>query len=314
MRRGKTGLDYFPVDIDFFNDEKIEFVSAKHGVLSELITLRLLSRIYRNGYFIEWSEDAAYIYSKQFGEGISHEFLTAVVEALVARRFFNREKYEKYGILTSKGIQVRYLEAVKRRKQTEIIDQYLLISKDNVNIINSNVSIISLNANTMSTETPENVNSGTQSKVKESKVKKRSNILGGKPPLPETPDTCPQNEIKNLYHETLPELPKVRVWSEKNQGYLRSRWKSDKEYQSLDWWKDFFLRVKKSDFLAGRTKEEFTPDLEWLVTSANFTKILNGRYDNRGSPLKGKVSDITTRNIQSFQEWEPPEDGKEMFS
>ena len=127
--------------------------------------------------------------------------------------------------------------------------------------------------------------------------------------------SCPQEKIKTLYHEILPELPRVKVWDEKNQGYLRARWRSDKEYQSLDWWKEFFLRVKASDFLMGKTGKPFSPDLEWLVTKSNFDKILNGRYVNRNNnPLKGKVSDITAQNIESFQEWEPPSDGKEMFS
>jgi hypothetical protein len=31
MSKYKSGLDYFSFDIDFFNDEKIEFVSAKFG-------------------------------------------------------------------------------------------------------------------------------------------------------------------------------------------------------------------------------------------------------------------------------------------
>ena len=174
MRSCKFGLDYFPVDVDFFNDEKIEFTSAKHGILAELIAIKLLSRIYRNGYFIEWNKDTPYLYAKQFGEGISHELLSTVVEELLNRDFFNRRIFAKYNILTSHGIQKRFLEATKRRKQTEICKEYLLVSEQNVNIINQNVNIIELNVNTMSTETPENVNSGTQRKEKESKEKNKT--------------------------------------------------------------------------------------------------------------------------------------------
>lgn len=126
---------------------------------------------------------------------------------------------------------------------------------------------------------------------------------------------CPQKQIVGLYHEILPSHPTVRLWGNKNQGYLSARWKSDPEFQSLDWWKSFFHRVGASDFLTGKTKQEFMPDLEWLIKQSNFTKILNGRYDNRnGNPLKGKVSDVTARNIQTFQNWEPPAEGKEIFS
>jgi hypothetical protein len=177
MRSCKFGLDYFPVDVDFFNDEKIEFTSAKHGILAELIAIKLLSKIYRNGYFIEWNEDAKYLYAKQFGEGISHELLSVVVEELLSRDFFNQRIFAKYNVLTSHGIQKRFLEATKRRKQTEIYKEYLLVSEQNVSIINQNVNIIDLNVNTMSTKTPENVGSGTQRKGKERKEKKRKEHL-----------------------------------------------------------------------------------------------------------------------------------------
>jgi hypothetical protein len=169
MRRGKSGLDYFPLDIDFFIDEKIEFVSAKFGVIAELVTIKLLARIYRKGYFIEWGDDLPYLYAKQFGETISHELIANTVEELVNRDFFDKKIFTKYKVLTSRGVQKRFLEATKRRKQTEIYKEYLLLSQQNVNILNQNVNILELNANTMSTETPENVNIGTQSKVKESK-------------------------------------------------------------------------------------------------------------------------------------------------
>lgn len=168
MRRCKVGLDYFPVDVDFFNDEKIEIVSAKHGLLAELITLKLLSRIYRQGYFIEWDEDTAYLYSKKFGDLVTYELLDAVILELVERSFFNADLFKKYNILTSRGIQRRYLEASKRRKNVEITKEFLLLSIEDVNIINQNVNILSLNADI-----------STQRKEKKRKEKKT-------PPTPPT--------------------------------------------------------------------------------------------------------------------------------
>ena len=56
-------------------------------------------------------------------------------------KLFFGEFFKKYNILTSKGIQQRYLEAVKRRKKVELIKQYLLI---NVNGNDENVDIISI--------------------------------------------------------------------------------------------------------------------------------------------------------------------------
>jgi len=94
---------------------------------------------------------------------------------------------------------------------------------------------------------------------------------------------CPQNEIVNLYHKELPELPRVKHWPENLQVILRTRWKEDPVRQNLEWWEQFYRYVHESDFLMGRTKEAFVADLEWLIRPKNFTKIANGRYHGRGN-------------------------------
>jgi hypothetical protein len=159
-RKGKSGLVYFPVDVDIFNDEKIELVSARLGVLSELICIKILTRIYRQGYYIYFNEDISFLFAKKFGDGINQELVNSTVQELIAHRFFSKKLFDKFSILTSRGIQQRYLEATKRRKKVEINEGFLLISKSNVNILNKNVTIL-----------PLNVNIKKQSKVKESKVK-----------------------------------------------------------------------------------------------------------------------------------------------
>ena len=54
-RPNKNGLDYFPLDVDFLEDEKMLAISGEFSVKGEIITLRLLCEIYRNGYFVEYS-------------------------------------------------------------------------------------------------------------------------------------------------------------------------------------------------------------------------------------------------------------------
>jgi hypothetical protein len=88
---------------------------------------------------------------------------------------------------------------------------------------------------------------------------------------------CPQKEILALYHEILPELPKVREWSDFREKTLRSRWKSDPKYQNLAFWEGFFRSVRASPFLMGKVKD-FKADLEWLIRPKNFVKVIEGRY------------------------------------
>ncbi|MEG1543936.1 MAG: hypothetical protein RR382_05350 [Tannerellaceae bacterium] len=96
-------------------------------------------------------------------------------------------------------------------------------------------------------------------------------------------DPCPHKVIVDLYHEILPELPHVRVWGDENRGNLRVRWREDKARQNIDWWRGFFLYVKKSRFLtgqiSGRDGEPFFANLGWLVRPKNFAKVLNANYN-----------------------------------
>lgn len=95
-------------------------------------------------------------------------------------------------------------------------------------------------------------------------------------------DPCPHQEIINLYHDHLPMMPVVREWTPARQTKLRARWKEKADRQSLDWWAGFFAYVAESDFLCGRTAKPFTCNLEWLITPTNFTKVIEGNYENRG--------------------------------
>lgn len=123
----KKGLLFFPLDVDFFSDEKLEFVSARFGAKGEVCTIRLLMRIYRDGYFIKWDEDAALMFSKSAGKEISPGLANGVVHELVKRGFFDKTLFDSFGVLTSHGIQVRYLNGCKRKKKVEIDRDFLLV-------------------------------------------------------------------------------------------------------------------------------------------------------------------------------------------
>lgn len=97
-------------------------------------------------------------------------------------------------------------------------------------------------------------------------------------------DPCPHQAIIDLYHQTLPTGRHVRSWTDTRKAKLRSRWKEDVERQNLHWWVKFFGYIANSDFLTGKTstpgRRPFEIDLEWIVTPANFVKILEGKYES----------------------------------
>lgn len=111
----------------------------------------------------------------------------------------------------------------------------------------------------------------------------------GSAPKGSAPPDCPHQEIIELYHETLPELPKIRVWNDQRRSHLRSRWREERERQELEWWREFFESVAESNFLMGRTdngdRPPFVCSLDWLIKPTNFAKVLEGRYGpRRGKP------------------------------
>ena len=122
------------------------------------------------------------------------------------------------------------------------------------------------------------------------------------------PPPCPHEAIKALYHEILPQLPKVQVWDQSRKEFLTTRWREDKARQNLDWWRDYFQRVAASDFLTGkiarRNGKIFRADLEWLVRPSNLGKVLNGRYDNgpQRDLQQGPPQPRTYRECQDAEE------------
>lgn len=159
----KEGLDYFPLDVDIDQDDKVALIEAKHGLLGFGVIIKLLMRIYSNSYFYEWGEKEQLLFSRRVNVDINT--INDIINDCLKWDLFSKQLYESYGILTSKGIQMRYLEASVRRKKVKIIKEYLLLYESDVNSY-KNVVIVNINSNDDDIK--------TQSKVKESKVKESS--------------------------------------------------------------------------------------------------------------------------------------------
>ncbi|MBQ9860970.1 MAG: DUF4373 domain-containing protein, partial [Clostridia bacterium] len=136
-----------PLDVHL--DEKFELIEAEFGLKGFAVIVKLFQRIYgQQGYYCEWTNEVALMFSKGCMLGIN--VVSEIVMAAIKRGIFDSTLYEKYGILTSVGIQKRYLEACTRRKEVTIKKAYLLLCNTqnfkNVNISGENVYISSKNA------------------------------------------------------------------------------------------------------------------------------------------------------------------------
>ncbi len=172
-----SGIPYFPLDVHL--DDKFDLIEAEFGLTGFAIVVKLLQRIYGGqGYYCEWTKDVALLFTKSLNVG--GNVVSEIVSASVKRGIFSEKLFNKYGVLTSKGIQARYFEAVSRRKKVDAIKEYLLFevaqNYKNVNILSKNDNISS-----------ENVNISEQRREEESKEEyskeEESNITASDPAI-----------------------------------------------------------------------------------------------------------------------------------
>lgn len=113
----KEGIEYFPLDVCL--DDKFELIEAEFGLTGFAVVVKLLQKIYGQfGYYCEWNIEVALLFAKRIGLGGS--VVSEIVAASIRRGIFDKTMHDRYGILTSAGIQKRYFEAVSRRKIVKI--------------------------------------------------------------------------------------------------------------------------------------------------------------------------------------------------
>jgi len=257
-RTNKIGIDYFPLDVDFFIDDKIQLIEAEFGSKGGYIIVRLLCKIYREGYYYQWGGDECLLFTKNMGAEFVPNMVNEVVNGLVRRCFFDKGCFDRFGILTSKGIQERYFEITKRYNEVSVFKEYLLVDVSKFN----NVNIIPINANII----PINDNTNQQKKIKEIKLNKinqeedvvveekntltisswrtdfqiyKSELLIAYKKFTENEDFI--KEYENYYEniDVIATLKKdcKEFWSLENKGWKHK--KKDKNTQNIDWFQTF---------------------------------------------------------------------------
>ena len=159
-RPKKTGLEYFPLDVTAGMNDEVELIEAKYGLEGFAIFIKLLQAIYKNGYYINWTEKEQLLFIKRVN--VTETLVNDVITTCLQWKLFDKQLFDEYQILTSHGIQQRFLFAIGRRTSVEMEEKYLLLSEKEVSATKTLVNV---------TKTQVNVDNNPQSKVKESKGK-----------------------------------------------------------------------------------------------------------------------------------------------
>lgn len=165
-RNAKIGLDYFPFEVDFFNDIKVRKLIKYQGGKAVTIYALLLCFIYKSGYYTGWDEELPFIVSEQ--TGFDEVYISEVIKSCLKLGLFSEELFNKHKVLTSKGIQERYIYICNLSKRKVIISPELNISSEEIGIYSEEMDI-------SSEEMPINSVKSTQRKEKERKEKEEKN-------------------------------------------------------------------------------------------------------------------------------------------
>lgn len=122
------GIAYFPMDCHY-DDDKIPLIEAEHGLEGFAIIVKLFQKIYGSfGYYCVWNDRAEILFAKSCG--VAPDAVKSVLTTAMNEMIFDKNMYEKYGILTSHGIQKRFMTIAKRRRAIFDKPEYVLLSPE----------------------------------------------------------------------------------------------------------------------------------------------------------------------------------------
>lgn len=130
-RISKPGLDYFPLDVNFFQDRKVRRISNRHHAAGIAALTSLLCLIYKEkGYYVAWNPDTLFDIAQEVC--CEEEEMQAIIDDCLSVGLFDTYIYKEYGILTSQAIQEQYHKIItdSRRKYKLPLERFWLIKEE----------------------------------------------------------------------------------------------------------------------------------------------------------------------------------------
>lgn len=193
-RKQKRGIDYAGWSVNIFDgDAKIDKLLEAQGWQGFSIYFYLCQMAYKfDGYFYKWSYDDSTTTARRMGGGIRSETVKATVNTCFRVGLFHKGLFEKYGILTSRGIQRKYYTVVQsRRVRTVNADFWLLDAEESagLSLQRTNADLQGTNAGLQAANADLQAANSIGSKVKERKEEEKKREEKEIPPsLPPPPD------------------------------------------------------------------------------------------------------------------------------
>lgn len=130
-RISKPGLDYFPLDVNFFQDRKVRRISNRHHAAGIAALTSLLCLIYKEkGFYVAWNQDTLFDISQEVC--CEEEEMQAIIDDCLSVGLFDTYIYKEYGVLTSQAIQEQYHKIIidSRRKYKLPLENFWMIKEE----------------------------------------------------------------------------------------------------------------------------------------------------------------------------------------
>ncbi|MBN2531877.1 MAG: DUF4373 domain-containing protein [Spirochaetales bacterium] len=279
----KKGLDYFPLDVN--DDRKWKLLRAKYGIKGIGVFVELLRIIYSEGYYYPWDEESQLIFAHD--TGITIDFLTEIVDFLTEKGFFQEEKRHKMGILTSHGIQIRYLKACECRSKIIIEDKFRLFELDELpEGLQKKVNII----------TPFNKEENIDFQEENGHFQEENTSAGE-----ENSRFLPENDIKkskvkkskvNNINVTLPQISDLKPFIAFYKKSLKQRGNIEYPEEFETWWKSY-----------PRQEDKKAAFLQWLINleiGVDFIELQNAAENYKDHVLQAKTEIKYIKHPKTF--------------
>jgi hypothetical protein len=270
---------YFPHDINARNDPKMPALKLKYkssGIGMYWIFVEILREQEEFKYLVD---------NDIIWESLAGEFMTTPEEA---QQFMN-DCIQKYKLFKTDGEYI-WSESLFRRMQ-KMVDSRTKRSDAGKKGMESRWGKKPSEDNNVITTLYQDANSditndnrGEESKVKESKedIKDIASNDALSTEIDLT-DRIPYQNIVDLYHSICVSYPKLKAIGDNRKKAISARWKQYKKDLSI--FETLFGNAEDSEFLKGKNKKNWSADFNWLLNDANMSKVLEGKYSNKSSPL-----------------------------
>ena len=161
----------------------------------------ILCEIYRsNGYFLQWDNRRCFLVSDGAGCGCGPDYISEFISGCLRCSFFDERVFNAFGVLTSAGIQRRYIRMFNGRDFIQIQAEYWLLDvankKDVPASVQNKINFLRFKSTEnpdKSTENPDKSTENPQSTVKKNTLNESTSNddMRGAAVADSTPDESP---------------------------------------------------------------------------------------------------------------------------